>query len=72
MTYAAIFERANDGSWGAYVPDLPGVAIVGDTLDEVRAELPALIAFHIEGLREEGGEVPPPTSIAESVTVATA
>ncbi len=33
MTYTVIYEKGPD-SWGAYVPDLPGVISVGDSRDE--------------------------------------
>ena len=33
--YVVIFERADDGGWGAYLPDLPGVVALGTTRDEV-------------------------------------
>ena len=32
--YTVIYERAKDGGWGAYVPDLPGLGVVGDTREE--------------------------------------
>ena len=32
--YAVIYERASDGGWGAYVPDLPGLGVVGESLVE--------------------------------------
>lgn len=28
MTYAVIYEKGPESSWGAYVPDLPGVITV--------------------------------------------
>jgi len=34
MTYTAIYEKGPT-SWGAYVPDLPGVISVGDSREEV-------------------------------------
>ena len=34
MTYTVIYEKGPT-SWGAYVPDLPGVITVGDTREEV-------------------------------------
>jgi predicted RNase H-like HicB family nuclease len=34
MTYTVIYEKGAT-SWGAYVPDLPGVIKVGDTREEV-------------------------------------
>jgi hypothetical protein len=27
--YVVIYEQADDGGWGAYIPDLPGVVAVG-------------------------------------------
>jgi predicted RNase H-like HicB family nuclease len=33
--YIVIYERAKDGGWGAYAPDLPRLGVVGDTLEEV-------------------------------------
>ena len=35
MEYVGIFEKG-EGNYGAYVPDLPGCAVVGATLGEVR------------------------------------
>jgi predicted RNase H-like HicB family nuclease len=32
--YVVIYERAEDGGWGAYLPDLPGVVALGATRDE--------------------------------------
>jgi hypothetical protein len=33
--YVVILERADDGGWGAYLPDLPGVVAIGTTRKEV-------------------------------------
>jgi predicted RNase H-like HicB family nuclease len=40
---------------------------VGETLEEVQRLIREAIAFHIEGLREEGLPVPEPTTLAEYV-----
>jgi predicted RNase H-like HicB family nuclease len=66
MKYAVIVEQG-DTSYGAYVPDLPGCVAVGETLEEVQRLIREAIAFHIEGLREEGLPVPPPTSLCEYI-----
>jgi predicted RNase H-like HicB family nuclease len=34
-TYTVIYEQGPT-SWGAYVPDLPGVTAVGDSRDEAQ------------------------------------
>jgi predicted RNase H-like HicB family nuclease len=54
-------------NYSAYVPDLPGCVATGHTLEEVEAEIRAAVRFHIEGLKQDGLEVPEPTSIAEYV-----
>jgi predicted RNase H-like HicB family nuclease len=41
----------NPGS-APYVPDLPGVVSVGDSEDEVKANIQGAIELHLEGLRE--------------------
>lgn len=66
MRYAVVIEKAN-GNYSAYVPDLPGCVATGPTVEAVEAEIRAAIRFHIEGLKEDGLPVPPPTAIAEYV-----
>ena len=46
------------------MPDLPGCVAVGDTLEEIEAEIRAAIEFHLEGMREDGTPVPPPVNQA--------
>lgn len=66
MRYAVIIEKG-DTSYGASVPDLPGCIAVGGTLEEVQRLIREAIAFHIEGLREEGLPIPEPTTLAEYI-----
>ena len=68
MRFMVVIERA-ESSWGAHVPDLPGCIAVGETRDEVLALIREAIEFHIEGLRQEGLSVPPPSSEGEFVEV---
>jgi predicted RNase H-like HicB family nuclease len=69
MKYAVIFEKG-DTSYGAYVPDLPGCVAVGDSFEEVKQLIREAIAFHLDGLREEGLPIPEPTTLAEYVEAA--
>jgi len=64
--YAVVIEKA-DGNYSAYVPDLPGCAATGPTVEAIEAEIRDAIRFHIEGLQADGLDVPEPTSIAEYV-----
>jgi predicted RNase H-like HicB family nuclease len=68
MRYAVIVEEG-DGSYGAHVPDLPGCVAVAETKEEVLKLLQEAIEFHLEGLREDGEPIPPPTSSVEYVEV---
>lgn len=68
MKYTVIFEQGPE-SWGAYVPDLPGVISVGDSRDEVELLIHEAITFHVEGLRAEGLPVPAPASFAGAVEI---
>lgn len=68
MKYTVIYEKG-PASWGAYVPDLPGVITVGDSREEVEQLIQEAIEFHLEGLREEGLPIPTPSSFAGVVEV---
>lgn len=64
MRYAIVIEKA-EGNYSAYVPDLPGCVATGATIKEVELEMQEAIAFHLEGMREDGLEIPPPSSQVE-------
>ena len=68
MRYAVVIEKG-ERNISAYVPDLPGCVAVGDTLEEVKAEIREAIEFHLEGMREDGLPIPKPSSSAEYVEV---
>ena len=69
LRYAIIIEKAADGGFSAYVPDLPGCVGMGATHEEVMDNIAEAIQFHIEGLKEEGLPVPPPNAEAENVFI---
>jgi predicted RNase H-like HicB family nuclease len=70
MDYVAIVEKAADGSYSAFVPDLPGCVSCGDTVDEAHSLIEEAVALHIEALREQGEPIPMPTSKAVTVHAA--
>ena len=61
MKYAIIIEKTDEGTYGGYAPDLPGVGVTGDTADEVRELLSKAIDFHLQGMREDGIDAPQPS-----------
>ena len=64
MKYVAVIERAEDGSYSAYVPDLPGCVACGDTVKEARELIEGAITPHVASLRRHGDPVPPPVTQA--------
>jgi predicted RNase H-like HicB family nuclease len=69
MRYAIVIEKA-EGNYSAYVPDLPGCVATGATVSEVESQIREAIAFHVEGLREDGVSIPAPSSQVEYIDVA--
>ena len=68
MRYAIVIEKA-EGNYSAYVPDLPGCVATGATVAETEAEIREAIAFHLEGMREDGLVILVPQSQVEYVEV---
>lgn len=69
MRYAIVIEKTAN-NFSAYVPDLPGCIATGVSVEEVKAEIKEAIAFHLEGMREDGIAPPIPQSQVEYVEVA--
>jgi predicted RNase H-like HicB family nuclease len=69
MRSAIVIEKAQ-GNYSAYVPDLPGCVATGDTVAEVEREIMEAIEFHLDGLREDGAEIPQPSSQVEYIEIA--
>ncbi|WP_102126483.1 type II toxin-antitoxin system HicB family antitoxin [Deinococcus planocerae] len=62
QTYLCVVEQGDEGSsWGAYALDLP-VSATGASRDKVVRLLRERLALHIDWLRADGEEVPPPTT----------
>ncbi|MSP22825.1 MAG: type II toxin-antitoxin system HicB family antitoxin [Dehalococcoidia bacterium] len=59
LKYAAVVEKAA-GNYSAYVPDLHDCVAVGDTREEVERNIREALAFHLDGMREDGIAVPEP------------
>jgi predicted RNase H-like HicB family nuclease len=66
--YLIVIENAGS-NYSAYSPDLPGCATTGTTVAQTKRNMEEAIEFHLEGLREEGLPIPPPSSVGEYVEV---
>lgn len=67
--YTVILEKG-PGSWGAFVPDLPGCVAVAKTRPAAARSIREAIEFHLEGLREQGIRFPRPSARAAEIEVA--
>jgi len=61
MKYGVILETASDGSVGAFLPDLVGVAVVGSDRIEALQLLRQAVRWHVEGLIEDAQPLPQPS-----------
>ncbi|MGD1104053.1 MAG: type II toxin-antitoxin system HicB family antitoxin [Terriglobia bacterium] len=68
MKYLVVIEKGGN-SFGAYVPDLPGCAVVGETREEALQLIREAMALHISSMREQGDPLPEPASTTEYVQV---
>ena len=68
MNYLVVIEKGGN-SYGAYVPDLPGCAVVGETREEALQLIREAIELHVTSLRQQGSPVPEPASTTEFVQV---
>ena len=59
--YLVVIKPTQTG-FSAYCPDLLGCVSTGHTREEVEQNMREAIAFHVDGLREEGQAVPEPGS----------
>ena len=70
MKYVYVIEQAGDGSYSAYVPDLPGCTTSGDSVEEIRRNIKDAVNTYIDSLREHNEPIPPPRSTSDVVEAA--
>ena len=61
MNYVAFIHR-NDAGYGISFPDFPGCISVGATREDALRHGAEALAFHVEGLVEDGLPIPRPRS----------
>jgi len=69
MKYFVVIEKTQTG-YSASSPDILSCVSTGATLEEVNQNMQEAIAFHIDGLIEEGLEIPKPSTYSAYVEVA--
>ena len=69
VKYGIVIE-SGERNCSAYVPDLPGCIATGSTVEETKERIREAVQLHLEGLREDGDQVPAPTTVCDWVVVA--
>ena len=64
--YLIVIEKTSN-NLSAFSPDLPGCVATGATKAEVEERMREAIRMHLDGMREDGLEIPEPSSIAEYI-----
>ena len=62
MRYVSVIHRDN-ARYGVGFPDFPVCVSVGDSVDDAVRHGSEPLAFHVEGLVDDGEPIPPPRSI---------
>jgi predicted RNase H-like HicB family nuclease len=66
--YLIVVEKTGTG-YSAYSPDLDGCVATGNTREEVEREMRGAIAFHLEGMAQNGEPTPEPHTYSAYVEV---
>ncbi|MBV9818945.1 MAG: type II toxin-antitoxin system HicB family antitoxin [Solirubrobacterales bacterium] len=66
--YVVIYEQAEDGAWGAYIPDLPGVVALGATRQEAADRIHEAFEAYTEDLHDRSQSLPAPRHAAEVIS----
>ena len=70
MKYLVIIEETKTG-YSTFSPDLPGCIAAGSSKEEVEKNMKKAIAFRLEGMGQEGLEVPQSHSFSTCLTLYT-
>lgn len=57
LSYDAVFEKEADGGYSVWIPDLPGCASQGDTLEKAIENIKEAAELYLEDADEDKKEV---------------
>lgn len=61
LTYLAVLESGEDGSYSVSFPDLPGCFSYGKNLTEAQQMAEEAASLHVYGMERDGDEIPTPS-----------
>ncbi len=63
MTYIAYLHKDPNSDYGVSFPDFPGCITAAATPEEARQSAVEALTFHIQGLLEDGDQIPTPSTL---------
>ena len=63
--YIAIVHKDPESDFGVSFPDFPGCITAGKNIDEAKDLAQEVLALHIQGLIEDGEQLPDPSKLEE-------
>ncbi|MDQ3440746.1 MAG: type II toxin-antitoxin system HicB family antitoxin [Planctomycetota bacterium] len=70
QTYVYVVERAEDGSYWGYLPDLPGCTTTAESPEKIEPKLREAVELYLSYYRDRGEPVPPAHAKVGSLTAA--
>lgn len=67
--YVALIHKDASSDFGVSFPDFPGCVTAGTTIEDARVMAEEALAFHIEGMMEDGMSIPAPSSLDEIMEI---
>ncbi|MDR2969677.1 MAG: type II toxin-antitoxin system HicB family antitoxin [Tannerellaceae bacterium] len=58
MEKVIVTVEMTDNNYSAYLEKLPGCVSTGNTFEELQKNIAEAVEFHIEGMREDGDQIP--------------
>lgn len=69
-SYVYVIERAEDGHYWAYLPDLPGCVTSAESAEKVEEQLREAVELYLVYYHERGLPPPPPQARVGTLTAA--
>ncbi len=65
--YIAVVHKEPTSDYGVSFPDFPGCITAGKSIDEAKDLSYEALLLHLEGLREDGEQLPAPTNLEDII-----
>jgi len=66
--YIAVVHKEPASDYGVSFPDFPGCITAGKTIDEAKDLAYEALLLHLEGMREDGEQLPVPSNLEDIVS----